>query len=48
LDKGYKIKLFKISKEKEIFKDCHGEGSIVFQHKIKKIKFKKKQTRVFH
>lgn len=38
-----KIYFFKISKEKEFFKVCHGEGSLAFEHKIKKIKQKQKQ-----
>jgi hypothetical protein len=38
LDKGYRVKPLKITREKVIFKDCHGEGNPTFQHKNKIMK----------
>jgi hypothetical protein len=44
LDKGYRIKSSNITRERAIFKDCHGKNSTTFQHKIQEIKQKGKET----
>jgi hypothetical protein len=43
LDKGYRIKPLKITRERAIFKDCRGKNSTTFQHKIKEVKQKGKE-----
>jgi hypothetical protein len=44
MDKSYWIKCSKMTRERAIFMDCHGEGNFALQHIIKKVKSKSKWT----
>jgi hypothetical protein len=42
------VKLSTITRERATFKDFHGEGTIAFQHKLKKVQWKQKQIKILN